>query len=150
MVCINGLTVTCAGSQWFHRVFPARTPRTALAPPPPPPTHTHTLDNRCLSLASISSKTNMFKPVSNFLTGRSKMVPLWGSFLIICVSCQSTVLSVPYSLVVTCWEKVDLLALLFVMWLCFCHFPKFPMWCPGSGVVFVWIPDLWLHPCLVF
>ena len=37
------------------------------------------------------------------------------------------------SLVVTCWERAYLLALLYVMFfLCFCHFP---MWCPGSGVV---------------
>ena len=45
-----------------------------------------------------------------------------------------TVLSVPYRLVVTCWERAVLLALLCVMfsW-CFCHFFK---WCPGSGVVF--------------
>ena len=34
------------------------------------------------------------------------------------VICVHTVLSVPYSLVVTCWEKNDLLALLYVMFLC--------------------------------
>ena len=38
------------------------------------------------------------------------------------------------SLVVTCWERADLLAVLYVMFSCvFCHFPT---WCPGSGVVF--------------
>ena len=41
------------------------------------------------------------------------------------------VLSVPCSLVVTCWEKADLLALLYVM-----VFFSLPIWCPGSGVVF--------------
>ena len=37
------------------------------------------------------------------------------------------VLSVPCSLVITCWESADLLALL-----CFCHFP---IWCPGTGPI---------------
>ena len=32
------------------------------------------------------------------------------------------VVSVPCSLVVTCWERADLLAVMFVV---FCHFPKF-------------------------
>ena len=43
-------------------------------------------------------------------------------------------LSVPCSLVVICWERADFLALLYVMFSCvFCHFP---IWYPGSGVVF--------------
>ena len=33
-----------------------------------------------------------------------------------------TVVSAPFSLVVTCWERSDLLAVLFVV---FCHFPKY-------------------------
>ena len=37
----------------------------------------------------------------------------------VCVCCA--VLSVPCSLVVTCWERTDLLAVVFVV---FCHFPK--------------------------
>ena len=42
---------------------------------------------------------------------------------LICVSCN-TVLSVPCSLVVTCWERADLLALLYVMFSCvFVTFP---------------------------
>ena len=50
----------------------------------------------------------------------------WGSFLLfmfhVCLCC--TVLSVPYSLVITCWERADLLALLFVMFPCvFVTFP---------------------------
>ena len=37
------------------------------------------------------------------------------------------------SLVVTCWERADLVGLLYVtFFVCFCHFP---IWCPGSGVV---------------
>ena len=44
-----------------------------------------------------------------------------------------TVLSVPCSHVVTCWERTDLLYLLCVMfYLCFSHFP---LRCPGSGVI---------------
>ena len=34
------------------------------------------------------------------------------------------VVSVPCSLVVTCWERADLLAVVFVV---FCHFPKYVM-----------------------
>ena len=41
-------------------------------------------------------------------------------------------LSVHCSIVVTCWEMANLLALLCVIFWCFRHFP---MWCPGSGVV---------------
>ena len=41
-------------------------------------------------------------------------------------------LSVPFSIVVTCWEKADLMALLCSMFSCFCHFP---IWCPVSGAV---------------
>ena len=41
-------------------------------------------------------------------------------------------MSVHCSLEVTCWERANLLVLLYVMFLCFCHFP---LWCPGSGVV---------------
>ena len=40
--------------------------------------------------------------------------------------------SVHCCLVVTCWERADLLALVCVVYLCFCHFPT---WYPGSGVV---------------
>ena len=36
------------------------------------------------------------------------------------------VLSVPCSIMVTCWERADFFALLCVVYvfLCFCHFPK--------------------------
>ena len=40
--------------------------------------------------------------------------------------------SVHCCLVVTCWERSDLLNLVCDVWLYFGHFP---MWCPGSGVV---------------
>ena len=52
-------------------------------------------------------------------------------------------MSVHCSLVVTCRERANLLALLYVMFSCvFCHFP---MCCPGSGVVLYCIdPDLCL------
>ena len=46
--------------------------------------------------------------------------------------CQ-TVLSVLCCIVVTCWERVDLLALWYVMFSCV--FDTFPIWCLGSGVV---------------
>ena len=40
--------------------------------------------------------------------------------------------SVHCCLVVTCWERADLLAFVCGVYLCFCHVP---MWYPGSGVV---------------
>ena len=51
------------------------------------------------------------------------------------------VLSVPCSLVVTCWDRADLLALLYLMFLVFCHFP---LWWPGSGVIIDCIDSLLL------
>ena len=50
--------------------------------------------------------------------------------------------SVHYSLVSTCWEMADFLALLCVMFSCFCHFL---IWCLGSGVVHACI-DYWSLP----
>ena len=41
--------------------------------------------------------------------------------------------SVHCCLVVTCWERANLFALVCDVYLCFC---QFPMWCPGSGVEF--------------
>ena len=55
------------------------------------------------------------------------------SFLNIGVFVCHTVLSVPCSLVVTCWERADLLALVYDVFLCFCHVQ---IWCSRSGVVF--------------
>ena len=71
-------------------------------------------------------QSNMFKPYSNFLTDHSKAVLLlWVCFFfVICVSCH-TALSVPYSIVVTCLERADLLALLHLMFTCvFVTFPS--------------------------
>ena len=39
---------------------------------------------------------------------------------------------VHWCLVVTCWERADLLALVCDVWLYFCHFPT---WYLGPGVV---------------
>ena len=67
-------------------------------------------------------------------TDRSKAVfLLWIPFCYLCfVSVMLAVLSVHCSLVVSSWERADLLALVCDVFLCFYHFP---MWCPGSGVV---------------
>ena len=40
--------------------------------------------------------------------------------------------SIRWCLVVTCWERADLLALVSDVYLCFCHIP---MWYPDQGVV---------------
>ena len=65
-------------------------------------------------------------------TNRSKAVLL---LCIICVfvSCVSHALvSVHCCLVVTCWERADLLDLVGDVYCFFCYFP---MWYPGSGAV---------------
>ena len=66
---------------------------------------------------------NRFKPSSRFFTDRSKAVLLlWIVLLVMLhVSVCYAVVSVPCSIVVTCWERADLLAVVFVE---FCHFPK--------------------------
>ena len=67
-----------------------------------------------------------------------------------------TVLSVTFSLVVTCWERADLLALLYVMFsCCFFFVIYFPMWCPGLGVALECIdsgslPSSFLSCCVSF
>ena len=70
----------------------------------------------------------MFK---NVLLTVPRRCSFCGSFLLFVFHVCHAVFSVPCSLVVTCWERADLLALLYV--LCSCHLP---IWCPGSGVVF--------------
>ena len=82
---------------------------------------------------------NIFKPSIDFFTDRSKAVLLLWILFVIYVSRLSLLycqLFVPCSLVVTCWERADLLALLCDVSLCFCHFP---IWCLGSGVVLDYI-----------
>ena len=61
--------------------------------------------------------SSMFKPSNNFHTDRSKVVLLLWIIFAVCISCH-TVLSVPCSLVDTCWERADLLALLYAMFSC--------------------------------
>ena len=65
------------------------------------------------------------------------------------VSCvefvRHTVLSVPCSLVVTCWERADLLALLYLM--LSCVFVTFPYGALGQvWYLIVSIPDICLLP----
>ena len=57
------------------------------------------------------------------------------------------VFSVPCSIVITCWEMVDLLGLLCVGLLLFCHFP---VWCSGSVMVLDCIDSWSLPPSLLF
>ena len=77
----------------------------------------------------------MFEPSSNLVLltvqgGASFM----DYFVILCfVFICHFILSVHCNLMVNCLEKAALLALLYVMVLCFCHFP---IWCHRSGVVF--------------
>ena len=68
---------------------------------------------------------NRFKPSSkSIFTDRSKAVLLCGSFLLVelHVGVCCNVVSVLCSLVVTCWERADLLAIVCV--LCFVTFPN--------------------------
>ena len=67
---------------------------------------------------------NRFKPSSkNSFTGRSNAVLLLRIVLLVMlrVGVCCNVLSVLCSLVVTCWERADLLAIMCVV---FCHFPE--------------------------
>ena len=88
---------------------------------------------------------NMFKPSSIFLLTISRLCFFCGSFLsfMIHVCLCYTVLSVPCSLVITCWEKADLLALLCVV---FSYvFVSFPYGVPGQVLyLIVSISDLCL------
>ena len=97
---------------------------------------------------------NMFSCLNpNFLTGRSKaMLLLWVVF-VICV----LFLYLRYCLVgflqlwsVTCWERADLLALLYVMFSCVCFF-TFPYGVLGQvRDLIVLIPDLCSLPYFVW
>ena len=63
--------------------------------------------------------SNLFKPSSNFLTNHSKAVLFCGSFLLVVFRvCLSYCPVLPYILVISCWERTDLLALLYVMFSC--------------------------------
>ena len=63
-----------------------------------------------------------------------------------CYLCFVFVMCVHCSLVVTCWERANFLALLYVRFLCFFHFP---IWCLGSVVVLDCI-DSWSVWFLMF
>ena len=90
-----------------------------------------------LFLGIWGAKANKFREKRKLFSGS------WGDQCIIFRDLGSTyppppplggLMSVHCSLVFTCWERANGMALLYVMFfLCFCHFP---MWCPGSGVVF--------------
>ena len=62
--------------------------------------------------------------------------PNYGSFVLYLYCVCHALGSVHCCLVVTCWEKADLLAHVYDFKLCICHFP---VWYPGSGVVLVCI-----------
>ena len=66
-------------------------------------------------------------------------------YFVFCVCLCHTVLSVSCSLVITCWERVDLLALLYVMFSCV--FVTFLYGILGQvWYLIVLIPDLCLLP----
>ena len=70
--------------------------------------------------------SNHFKSVLLF-------VDLFCYIFVFCVCLCYTIWFIPCSLVITCWEKDDLLALLCVLSFCVkCHFP---IWCPWSCVI---------------
>ena len=86
------------------------------------------------------SETGLSPPV-RYLTDRSKTVILLWIFYVFSVLCLLCFYASVYMcLVVTCWEKADLLALVCGVQLCDCHFP--------IGILgqvwdlIVWIPDL--------
>ena len=68
------------------------------------------------------------KPSRLTYTVPVKTIPRVDLVVIIMPLCAS----VNLCLVVTCWERADLLALVCDIKLCICHFP---MWYPGSGMV---------------
>ena len=72
------------------------------------------LSESTLEIMLRSVLSNMFKPSSNFHTDHYKAVLLLWILFVTGVSCH-TVLSFPCSIVLTCWERVDILALLYVM-----------------------------------
>ena len=93
--------------------------------------------------------TNMFKPSSYFLTDLPSRCFFCGSFLVfVSRACLChIVLSVPCSIVVTCCEMADLLALLCVMFSCL-FFLTFPYGALGKvWYLIVLIPDLFLLLC---
>ena len=66
--------------------------------------------------------SNMLGPSANIFNDFSRQYFFCGSFLLFAFHVCKAVLSVPYSLMVTCSERADLLPMLCVMLFCFCHF----------------------------
>ena len=91
-------------------------------------------------VSGLYHETSLMLPVMFLLTGARRCF-LSGSVFVICVCLCHTVLSISYSFVVTCWEKADLLALLYMMFSCV--FVTFPYGVSGQVWYFiVLIPDL--------
>ena len=86
----------------------------------------------------------MFKLSSDILLTVPRRCFFCGSFLLFMfhVCLYHTVLSGPCSLVITCWESADLLALLSVIFLVFLSFSR---WCLGPDLVLYCI-DSWSLP----
>ena len=80
-----------------------------------------------LSTPELRASLALCPPVKVFLLTVPRWSFLWTILLFIFRVCL-VFLSVHCNLVVTCWERTDLLALLYAMFYCV-------MWCPGSGVV---------------
>ena len=74
----------------------------------------------------IYQQTSIF-----YLTVRRRYI-FCRSFVLLLSCVYHAFASVHCCLVVTCWERADLMALVCGLKLCFCWFP---MWFPGSGVV---------------
>ena len=75
------------------------------------------------SLNKQSIKLNRFKPSRKYFTDRSKAVLLLWIFFFCLVFAMPLCASVYMCLVVTCWERADLLALVCGVRLLVCHFP---------------------------
>ena len=91
-------------------------------------------------------KLGLSSPVKYFLLTGPRRYFFPGSFVLYLSRVCHALGSVPCCLVVTCWERADLLALVCDVKLCICHFP---MWYPVSGVVLDCI-DSWSSPLLLF
>ena len=87
-------------------------------------------------------KPKMFKPSSMLMTVSGSVCLVDHGCYLCFIFDSYTVLTIPCSLLIACWERAELLALLFVMLSFFCHSP---IWC---GYLIVSIPDLCLLPYL--
>ena len=91
--------------------------------------------------------SNKFKRPSNVLSDRYNVVLLLWIFLVIFfLVCLSYCLSNPCSLVVPCWDRADLLALLFVMFSCVLSLSNMVSW-GQVWYLIVSIPEICLRSC---